>query len=226
MGASGLARSDMIEGVYRLTMQQLAAWTAKLTRHWCFKLLASQTTTTEMSMSLSKTFSTTLSTISNTIINRHLPYTWLRILVLPLALFFVGVPLSHAQNEAAIDEMSGYLDFSEYGGGVIFAEQIPKEEYDNIMVIDARDADQFAENHIPGAVNLEWRRVLNERDQLPDDKMILIYCNTGTLSAQAGFALRVAGHDNVRILQGGFKEWKAKGGFDANARASGQTPQE
>ena len=56
--------------------------------------------------------------------------------------------------------------------------------------------------------------------------MVLIYCNTGTLSAQAGFALRVAGHDNVRILQGGFQEWKAKGGFDANARASGQTTQE
>jgi 3-mercaptopyruvate sulfurtransferase SseA len=26
--------------------------------------------------------------------------------------------------------------------------------------------------------------------------------------------------DNVRILQGGFNEWKAKGGFDANRRAT------
>jgi len=169
-------------------------------------------------MSLSTTLSTTISP--------HSQNKWLRTLALALPLFFVGLPLAHAQNEAAIDEMSGYLDFSEYGGGVIFAEQIPKEEYNNIMVIDARDADQFAEDHIPGAVNLEWRQVLNERDQLPDDKMVLIYCNTGTLSAQAGFALRVAGHDNVRILQGGFQEWKAKGGFDANARASGQTTQE
>lgn len=142
-------------------------------------------------------------------------------------LLMVSVPtLARAQNEAAVDEMAGYLDFIEYGGGVIFAEQIPKDEYKNIMVIDARDATQFAKDHIPGAVNIEWRQVLNERDSLPTDKMVLIYCNTGSLSAQAGFALRVAGHENVRILQGGFEEWKAKGGFEANARAGGQAPKE
>jgi rhodanese-related sulfurtransferase len=69
-------------------------------------------------------------------------------------------------------------------------------------------------------VNLEWRKVLAERGSIPKDKPVLIYCNTGTLSAQAGFALRVAGYDNVRILQGGFAEWKAKGGLDAAARVS------
>jgi rhodanese-related sulfurtransferase len=149
----------------------------------------------------------------------------LRTFAIALPLLFVA-PIASAQNEAAVDEMAGYLDFIEYGGGVIFAEQIPKEEYDNIMVIDARDADQFAKDHIPGAVNLEWRQVLSERASLPTDKMVLIYCNTGSLSAQAGFALRVAGHENVRILQGGFEEWKAKGGFEANARAGGQPPKE
>jgi rhodanese-related sulfurtransferase len=49
---------------------------------------------------------------------------------------------------------------------------------------------------------------------------VLLYCNTGTLSAQAGFALRVAGYENVRVLQGGYAEWKAKGGFDAAAEAA------
>jgi rhodanese-related sulfurtransferase len=128
--------------------------------------------------------------------------------------------IAHAQNDAAIDEIAGYLDFSEYGGGVIFAEQIPREEYKNITIIDARDPAQFAQAHIPGAINIEWRQVLNERDQIPKDKMVLIYCNTGSLSAQGGLALRVAGWDNVRILQGGFEEWQNKGGFDANTRAS------
>jgi 3-mercaptopyruvate sulfurtransferase SseA len=51
--------------------------------------------------------------------------------------------------------------------------------------------------------------------------MVLIYCNTGSLSAQAGFALRVAGWSNVRILQGGYQEWLAKGGMQANERAAG-----
>ena len=149
----------------------------------------------------------------------------IRTIAIVLPLLFVA-PMVQAENEVAVDEMAGYMDFIEYGGGVIFAEQIPKEEYENIMVIDARDADQFAKDHIPGAVNIEWRQVLNERESLPTDKMVLIYCNTGSLSAQAGFAMRVAGHENVRILQGGFEEWKTKGGFDANERAAGQAPKE
>jgi rhodanese-related sulfurtransferase len=120
-----------------------------------------------------------------------------------------------------IDEISGYLEFIDYGGAVIFAEQIPRAEYSKMMVIDARDAGQFSKAHIPGAVNIEWRKVLEQRAKIPKDKMVLIYCNTGSLSAQAGLALRLAGYDNVKILQGGFEEWKAKGGLDANARATG-----
>ena len=88
-----------------------------------------------------------------------------------------------------------------------------------MMLIDARDAAQFAKGHIPGAVNIDWRQVLAKRNTIPKDKPVLIYCNTGSLSAQAGFALRVAGWENLRILQGGLEEWKAKGGFEAYSRA-------
>jgi rhodanese-related sulfurtransferase len=131
-------------------------------------------------------------------------------------------PLAHADNKAiATDEMEAYLEFVDYGGGVIFAEQIPKDEWAKIMVIDARDAGQFAKGHIPGAINMDWRQVLAKRNTIPKNKPVLIYCNTGSLSAQAGFALRVAGWENVRILQGGMTEWQAKGGFDAAAKAAG-----
>ena len=131
-------------------------------------------------------------------------------------------PAVHADNKAAvIDEMEGYLEFVDYGGGVIFAEQIPKDEWAKIMVIDARDPAQFAKGHIPGAVNMDWRQVLAKRSTIPKNKPVLIYCNTGSLSAQAGFALRVAGWDNVKILQGGMEEWKAKDGFDAATIAVG-----
>jgi rhodanese-related sulfurtransferase len=130
-----------------------------------------------------------------------------------------------ADNKAAaVDEMAGYLDFVDYGGATIFPEQIPKSEYARMMVIDARDAGQFGKEHIPGAVNIEWRQVLARSSQIPKDKPVLLYCNTGSLSAQAGFALRVAGWENVKILQGGFAEWKAKGGLDANAKAGGAQP--
>ena len=37
-------------------------------------------------------------------------------------------PAAHADNKAiATDEMEAYLEFVDYGGGVIFAEQIPKD---------------------------------------------------------------------------------------------------
>ncbi len=145
------------------------------------------------------------------------------ILVLALSSFIAGPSLANSKA-VAIDEMAGYLDFVDYGGGIIFAEQIPKDEYSKIFIIDARDKAQFDKSHIPGAVNIEWRRVLAQKNQIPKDKTVLIYCNTGSLSAQAGFALRVAGYENVRILQGGFEEWKAKGGVDANQRALGRQP--
>ncbi len=133
----------------------------------------------------------------------------------------LAAPMAHADNKAiATDEMEAYLEFVDYGGGVIFAEQIPKDEWAKIFVIDARDAGQFAKGHIPGAVNMDWRQVLAKRNTIPKDKSVLIYCNTGSLSAQAGFALRVAGWENVRILQGGMEEWKAKGGFDAATKAT------
>jgi len=130
-------------------------------------------------------------------------------------------PAAYADNKAiATDEMEAYLEFVDYGGGVIFAEQIPADEWKKMVVIDARDAGQFAKSHIPGAINMDWRQVLAKRNTIPKDKPVLIYCNTGSLSAQAGFALRVAGWDNLRILQGGMEEWKAKGGFDAAAKAT------
>ena len=130
-------------------------------------------------------------------------------------------PTAWADKAAAIDEMEAYLEFVDYGGGVIFPEQIPKDEWPKMVVIDARDPAQFAKGHIPGAINMDWRQVLAKRNTIPKNKPVIIYCNSGSLSAQAGFALRVAGWDNVRILQGGMTEWQAKGGFEAAVKAAG-----
>jgi rhodanese-related sulfurtransferase len=126
-----------------------------------------------------------------------------------------------AASEAAVKELEAYLDFVDYGGATILPEQIPEPDWKRFVIVDARDADQYAKEHIPGAINIEWRQTLARRGELPKDKPVLIYCNSGSLSAQAGLALRVAGMENVRILQGGFAEWKAKGGFDAYRRATG-----
>jgi len=115
-------------------------------------------------------------------------------------------PVKAGDTEA----MEAYLDFVEYSGGTIAAAQIPAPDWPSFFIIDARDPAQFARGHIPGAHNIEWRRVLAERATIPKNQAVLIYCDTGALSAQAGFALRVAGYDNVRILRGGFDAWQAQ----------------
>jgi rhodanese-related sulfurtransferase len=140
--------------------------------------------------------------------------------VASLGFLLAASPVWADPKAVTIHEMEGYMEFVDYGGGVIFPEQIPAEDWKRIFVIDARDAAQFARDHIPGAVNMDWRTVLAKRNDIPRDRPVIIYCNTGSLSAQAGFALRVAGWDNLRILQGGIEEWKAKGGFDAASRAA------
>jgi 3-mercaptopyruvate sulfurtransferase SseA len=60
-----------------------------------------------------------------------------------------------ANEKEAIDAMEAYLDFVDYGGATIFPEQIPKDDWKKFFVIDARDKEQFAKEHIPGAVNIE-----------------------------------------------------------------------
>ncbi|MCF8157238.1 MAG: rhodanese-like domain-containing protein [Rhodoferax sp.] len=150
--------------------------------------------------------------------------TMKKLLCTAMVILLAAAPAVANDKAKLMDELSGYLEFVDYGGGTIFAEQIPKSEYSKMMIIDARDSAQFAKEHIPGAVNIEWRQVLVKSSSIPKDKAVLIYCNTGSLSAQAGFALRVSGWENVKILQGGYAEWKAKGGLDANARASGAAP--
>lgn len=128
-------------------------------------------------------------------------------------------PGAHAGENGVVKAMEDYLDFVGYMGGTIFPRQIPREDWKDYYVIDTRDAGQYAKEHIPGAVNIDWRQVLARRNELPKGKMILLYCNSGTLSAQGAFALKLAGIENVLILQGGFNQWKEEGGFDASRRA-------
>lgn len=143
-----------------------------------------------------------------------------RFIVHAIAVAAFSFTPAFASADETVEVMEEYLAFVDYGGGTIRPEQIPKEDWKRFHVIDARDEAQFNKEHIPGSVNLEWRQVLEQRASIPKNKPVLIYCNTGSLSAQAGFALRVAGYENIRILQGGFSDWKSKGGFDSAAKAA------
>lgn len=142
-------------------------------------------------------------------------------LTLALATFAALTPPAHAQvDKATANAIEGYFDFVDYNSGTLMAEQIPADDYRKLFVLDVRDAGQFAKDHIPGAVNIEWRKVFAERGKLPKDKTILVYCNTSSFSGQVAMALRLDGYENVRILHGGYGEWKARGGLEAYALAA------
>ena len=111
-------------------------------------------------------------------------------------------------DEAAVEAMQEYLMFSEYEAGIILPNQIDQTVFETATFIDTRDADQFDAAHIPAAINIEWREVLDRIDEIPEAGLTILYCNTGSLSAQAVFALRVAGRDNVVVLQSGFTGWQ------------------
>jgi rhodanese-related sulfurtransferase len=114
---------------------------------------------------------------------------------------------SRAQD-AAIEAMQEYMMFSEYEAGILLPQQIDQSVFETALFVDTRDAEQFASGTIPGAVNIEWREVLDRIDEIPEDRMTILFCNTGSLSAQAAFALRVAGRSNVVVLQTGFSGWQ------------------
>ena len=111
-------------------------------------------------------------------------------------------------DEAAVEAMQEYLMFSEYEAGIILPNQIDQTVFETATFIDTRDADQFDAAHIPTAINIEWREVLDRIDEIPESGLTILYCNTGSLSAQAVFALRVVGRDNVVVLQSGFTGWQ------------------
>ena len=115
--------------------------------------------------------------------------------------------------DEAFDAMQEYMMFSEYEAGIILPQQIDQTVFETALFVDTRDAGQFEEGTIPGAVNIEWREVLDRIDEIPEDRMTILFCNTGSLSAQAAFALRVAGRSNVVVMQSGFTGWQEDAAF-------------
>lgn len=124
-----------------------------------------------------------------------------------IASFLLCFSLPTVADEAAVEAMAEYLMFQEYESGIILPQQIDQSVFEAVTFIDTRDLEQFEKQTIPGAIHIEWRQVLERMDEIPTEKKVIVFCNTGSLSAQAAFALRVAGFDNIVVMQSGFLGW-------------------
>ena len=83
------------------------------------------------------------------------------------------------------------------------------------VLVDVREADEFAAGHVPGSVHisrgmLEFRFSGMPALQSRDIKIVL-YCKTSGRAALAGAALQDMGYLNVQNIAGGFDAWVASG---------------
>ena len=99
----------------------------------------------------------------------------------------------------------------------------------NLRIIDCRnDPDAYYEGHIHRAVYMDYKDTKDKCDEchiltpeqaekvfgnlgVGDENEVVIYDDVGSYSARVWWTLFHYGHENIRILNGGWKKWVAEG---------------
>ena len=82
------------------------------------------------------------------------------------------------------------------------------ESEKNYIILDVRRADEYADGHIPGAINVANEEIGTEEiPELPDrSQLILVYCRSGRRSKEASEKLVKLGYTNI-VEFGGILDW-------------------
>jgi rhodanese-related sulfurtransferase len=85
-------------------------------------------------------------------------------------------------------------------------------------IVDVREPEEFADGHIPGAVNIPLGRLEVEVDTHPAvveralrERPVVVYCLSGGRSARAAATLHRRGFTNPVSLAGGILAWAGDG---------------
>jgi thiosulfate/3-mercaptopyruvate sulfurtransferase len=94
------------------------------------------------------------------------------------------------------------------------------------IIVDVQSASEYAEGHIPGAINMENKNffveatsVLKSKAEIEKvladyniskDKEIILYCASSARAGTVYLAMVGLGYKNVKIYDGGYNEWKTK----------------
>ena len=76
-----------------------------------------------------------------------------------------------------------------------------------VIILDIRDAESFARDHISGAKNVTITNLFNVLDGVAKDSHILIYCYHGYASQEFGQLLSDFRYTKVYSLNGGYEAW-------------------
>ena len=83
----------------------------------------------------------------------------------------------------------------------------------DVVILDIRTPDEFAEGHIQGALNIDFRGASfrDELDKLDRGKTYLVHCRSGGRSTQSLAVFEELGFTGIIHLDGGFNAWQAAG---------------
>lgn len=82
-----------------------------------------------------------------------------------------------------------------------------------LVVLDVRTAAEYAEGHVPGAQNIPHTELAARIAELEDARArdVVVYCRSGSRSAQALAVLEAAGFKRLFHLQGDYTRWAEAG---------------
>lgn len=80
----------------------------------------------------------------------------------------------------------------------------------DIVIIDTRPGEYFAEGRIPGAINLPYSDKVKAPANLSRSKTLVLYCGCEheEESTEMATKLEKLGYSKLKLLQGGFPRWR------------------
>ena len=87
-----------------------------------------------------------------------------------------------------------------------FEKKMASEKY---LLVDVRTAEEFAEGHIEGALNIDYFSATFSDDisKVGFEIPVLLYCRSGNRSGKAMKIMKELGFKEVYNLEGGIKGW-------------------
>jgi rhodanese-related sulfurtransferase len=114
------------------------------------------------------------------------------------AFILLGCQKQHSQNHTIVDATT-------------FSKKI--EATEKPQILDVRTPEEFGEEHLINATNINWNsdNFDTEAEKLDKTKPVFVYCKSGGRSKKASAKLAELGFENIYELDGGFKQWSSEG---------------
>jgi rhodanese-related sulfurtransferase len=81
----------------------------------------------------------------------------------------------------------------------------------SLFVLDVRTPKEYAAGHVPGAVNVPYDQVASHLAEIPKDKDVVLYCQSGRRAGLAAAVLEANGYTKLEHLQGDIQAWLKDG---------------